>query len=76
MLDVALQAIKDAGFNSDTPWIIILKIAGKLKKDADLSFVIDHRHKGIEELRLTPRQINNGEINSPRQFEFAPLPQG
>ena len=69
------QAIKDAGFNPDTPWIIILKIAGEPKKEVDLSFVIDLRHKGIEKLRLTPRQINNGEINSPRRVEFALLPQ-
>ena len=69
------HAIKEAGFNPDTPWIIILKIAGEPKKEVDLSFVIDLRHKGIEKLRLTPRQINNGEMGAKRRTEFALLPQ-
>jgi hypothetical protein len=69
------QAIKQAGFNPDTPWIIILKIAGEPKKEVDLNFVIDLRHKGIEKLRLTPRQINNGEMAAARRVEFAMLPQ-
>jgi len=43
------------------PGIIILKIAGEPKKEVDLNYMIDLRHKGIEKLRLTPRQINNGE---------------
>ena len=45
---VVRQAIKQAGFNPDTPWIIILKVAGEPKREVDLSFVIDLRHKGIE----------------------------
>ena len=59
---VVRQAIKQAGFNPDTPWIIVLKVAGEPKREVDLSFVIDLRHKGIEKLRLTPKQINNGEV--------------
>jgi Prokaryotic E2 family E len=69
------HAIKEAGFNPDTPWIIILKVAGQPKKEVDLSFVIDLRHEGIEKLRLTPKQINNGEIAAARRTEFALLPQ-
>jgi hypothetical protein len=69
------HAIKQAGFNPDTPWIIILKVAGEPKKEVDLNFVIDLRHKGIEKLRLTPRQINNGEMAAARRVEFAMLPQ-
>jgi hypothetical protein len=72
---VVRQAIKQAGFNPDTPWIIVLKVAGEPKREVDLSFVIDLRHKGIEKLRLTPRQINNGEMSAPRRIEFAMLPQ-
>jgi hypothetical protein len=56
------HAIKEAGFNPDTPWIIVLKIFGEPKHEVDLSFVIDLRHPGIEKLRLTPRHINNGEM--------------
>jgi hypothetical protein len=72
---VVRQAIKQAGFNPDTPWIIVLKVAGEPKREIDLSFVIDLRHKGIEKLRLTPRQINNGEMAAGRRVEFALLPQ-
>lgn len=72
---VVRQAIKQAGFNPDTPWIIVLKVAGEPKREVDLSFVIDLRHKGIEKLRLTPRQINNGEMAAGQRVEFALLPQ-
>jgi hypothetical protein len=72
---VVRDAIMQAGFNPDTPWIIILKAAGEPKREVDLSFVIDLRHKGIEKLRLTPRQINNGEAGMGRRIEFALLPQ-
>jgi len=56
------------------PGIIILKIAGEPKKEVDLNYMIDLRH-GIEKLRLTPRQINNGELGAGRRVEFAMLPQ-
>ena len=72
---VVRHAIKQAGFNPDTPWIIILKIAGEPKKEVDLNYMIDLRHKGIEKLRLTPRHINNGELGAARRVEFAMLPQ-
>jgi hypothetical protein len=72
---VVRHAVKQAGFNPDTPWIIILKVAGEPKREVDLSFVIDLRHKGIEKLRLTPRQINNGEMASERRVDFVLLPQ-
>src|SRR3984893_16266961 len=72
---VVRHAIKQAGFNPDTPWIIVLKVAGEPKREVDLSFVIDLRHKGIEKLRLTPKQINNGEMAVGRRVEFALLPQ-
>src|SRR5689334_6559034 len=35
---VVRQAIKEAGFNPDTPWIIVLKVAGEPKREVDLSF--------------------------------------
>ena len=75
---VVRQAIKQAGFNPDTPWIIVLKVAGEPKREVDLSFVIDLRHKGIEKLRLTPRQINNGEMcgAAPRRIRDAAAGRG
>jgi hypothetical protein len=68
------HAIKEAGFNPDTPWIIVLKIFGEPKHEVDLSFVIDLRHPGIEKLRLTPRHINNGEMAATPRRDFALLP--
>jgi hypothetical protein len=68
------HAIKEAGFNPETPWIIVLKIAGEPKHEVDLSFVIDLRHTGIEKLRLTPRHINNGEMAAAPRMDFALLP--
>ena len=72
---VVHDAIKLAGFNPDTPWIIVLKVAGEPRREVDLSFVIDLRHQGIEKLRLTPRQINNGEMGASRRVDFELLPQ-
>lgn len=72
---IVRDAIKRAGFNPDTPWIIVLKVSGEPKKKVDLSAIIDLRHAGIEKLRLTPRQINNGEMTAPRRVDFALLPQ-
>ncbi len=69
------DAIKQAGFNPDAPWIIVLKIADAVKKEVDLSFVIDLRVKGIEKLRLTPKQINNGEMAAGRRVERADEPR-
>jgi hypothetical protein len=71
---VVREAIKLAGFDPETPWIIVLKIAGELKREVSLSTVLDLRHHGIEKLRLTPRQINNGEVVAARNIGFSMLP--
>ncbi len=72
---VVHEAIKRAGFDPETPWIIVLKIAGEPKKEVNLTTVLDLRHHGIEKLRLTPRQINNGEAVAVHRLGFAMLPQ-
>ena len=72
---VVRHAIKQAGFNPDTPWIIILKVAGEPKREVDLTSVIDLRHHGIEKLRLTPRHINNGEARGESRAAFPMLPE-
>lgn len=69
------DAIKRAGFDPEAPWIIVLKVAGEPKREVPLTHVIDLRHPGIEKLRLTPRQIDNGEALAPRRCDFALLPQ-
>jgi Prokaryotic E2 family E len=72
---VARDAITKAGFDPEAGWIIVLKVAGAPRKEIDLNTVIDLRHSGIEKLRLTPRQINNGEAAAPRRHDFGLLPQ-
>ncbi|MBX9609843.1 MAG: multiubiquitin domain-containing protein [Gammaproteobacteria bacterium] len=63
------QAIQDAGFDPDKPWIAVLRVRGEPKREVDLDYVIDLRHPGIEKLRLTPREVNNGEAPSaPRRM--------
>jgi hypothetical protein len=67
---VAREAIKLAGFDPDTGWTIVLKVAGAPKEVIDLNTVIDLRRPGVEKLRLTPKQIDNGEAQKPRRFDF------
>ncbi|SOF01745.1 Multiubiquitin [Burkholderia sp. OK233] len=58
---VVRQAIKDAGFDPAKPWIIVLRVSHQPKREVSLDDVIDLRTPGIEKLRLTPREVNNGE---------------
>ncbi|WP_297447186.1 multiubiquitin domain-containing protein [Acidiferrobacter sp.] len=69
---VVRQAIKDAGFDPNKDWIIILRVRGEPKREVDLDFVVDLRTPGIEKLRLTPKEVNNGEAPSVpcRQFDL------
>ena len=67
------DAIIRAGFSVETKWIIILKTASQ-KKQVELDYVIDLRELGIEKLRLTPREINNGEVSADLRRDFALLP--
>jgi hypothetical protein len=62
------DAIARAGFNPDQGWQIFLKIAGHPKRAVTLIDTIDLRAPGIEKLRLTPNEVNNGEAPwTPRQ---------
>lgn len=58
---VVREALIEAGFNPDQGWHIFLKIVGQQKQPVDLITVIDLRTPGIEKLRLTPMDVNNGE---------------
>lgn len=70
---VVRQALLDAGFNPDQGWQIFLKIAGQNKQPVELTTEIDLRTPGIEKLRLTPKQVNNGEAGSEPRRVFALL---
>jgi len=67
-LTTPLIAVKDAlaqaGFDPNANWIAILKRKGEAKLQVALTDSIDLRLPGIEKLRLTPGQINNGEAHS------------
>lgn len=58
---VVREALIEAGFNPDQGWHIFLKVAGEQKQPVELTTVIDLRTPGIEKLRLTPKDVNNGE---------------
>ncbi len=68
------QAITDAGFDATKPWIIVLRVHGEPKREVGLHDVIDLRTPGIEKLRLTPRDVNNGEGPTTPLRMFALLP--
>ncbi|HDR9083584.1 TPA: multiubiquitin domain-containing protein [Burkholderia vietnamiensis] len=70
---VVREALILAGFNPDQGWHIFLKVVGQPKKAVDLATVIDLRTPGIEKLRLTPRDVNNGEASTLLRKSFALL---
>lgn len=72
---LAREALKDAGFNPDKGWILVLKITGEPKQSINIDDTIDLRNPGIEKLRLTPAEINNGEAAAVSALEFALLEQ-
>jgi len=58
------QAIQDAGFDPNKPWIIVLRVRGEPKREVGLDDTLDLGKPGIEKLRLTPREVNNGEVSA------------
>ncbi|MFL9977640.1 multiubiquitin domain-containing protein [Paraburkholderia graminis] len=70
---VVREALVLAGFNADQGWHIFLKIVGEPKRSVDLGTVIDLRTPGIEKLRLTPRDVNNGEASKLSTRDFGLL---
>lgn len=68
------QALLMAGIDPFQAWIIILKVKGQ-KQQVQLNDQIDLSLPGIEQLRLTPKQINNGEGPTALRRDFALLPK-
>ena len=67
----ALDAVERAGFDKTKPWIIVLRIQGQPRQEIAPDFVVDLRTPGIEKIRLTPKEVNNGEAAEPkRMFEL------
>lgn len=61
------EAIEKAGFDASSGWLAVLKVRGEPKKPVTLCDQIDLTAPGIEKLRLTPKEIRNGEVATPRQ---------
>ncbi len=59
---LASEAMQAAGFNPAEGWILVLKVKGEPKQPITVNDVIDLTKPGIEKLRLTPAEINNGEM--------------
>ncbi|MEE4212300.1 MAG: multiubiquitin domain-containing protein [Parvularcula sp.] len=67
---VVETALAEAGFDPNEGWTAILKRAGAKKTEVGLHNIIDLRTPGIEKLRLTPKEINNGEVAQPLRRDF------
>lgn len=68
------DALAVAGINLDKGWQIFLKVKDQPKRALTLDDDIDLTTPGIEKLRVSPNEINNGEgVHLLRQFR---LPEG
>lgn len=67
-----VDALTRAGFDPNA-WIIILKVAGQPKRQLSVGDEIDLRAPGIEKIRLTPKDVSNGEARPAPSRDFALL---
>lgn len=67
-----VDALTRAGFDPND-WIIILKVAGQPKRQLSVGDQIDLRAPGIEKVRLTAKDVNNGEAPAALLRQFALL---
>lgn len=67
-----VDALSRAGFDAND-WIIILKVVGQPKRQLSVGDGIDLRTPGIEKVRLTAKDVNNGEAPVAPSREFALL---
>ena len=65
---LAREAIAKAGFDESKPWIIVLRVAGQPKQEIGLDFLVDLRTPGLEKIRLTPREVTNGDPSLPQRM--------
>jgi hypothetical protein len=67
-----VDALTRAGFDPNA-WIIILKVAGQPKRQLSNGEEIDLRSPGIEKIRLTAKDVSNGEARIAPSRDFALL---
>lgn len=70
---VVRDALTRAGFDATQSWHIFLKVRGQDKREVQLTDIVDLRTPGIEKIRLTPKEVNNGEALSAPRRAFALL---
>lgn len=69
-LIVVRDALQEAGFDPNSGWVAILKVAGEPKRQVEMLDEIDLSKPGIEKLRLRPNEINNGDASSAPRRDF------
>lgn len=67
---VVSEAMRQAGFDTNQGWHIFLKVAGQPKQELELTSVVDLRTPGIEKIRLTPKDVSNGEAAQALRRDF------
>lgn len=67
------EAMIKAGFNPEEGWQIFLKVKDEPKRAMVLGDVIDLTQEGVEKLRLSPKEVINGEVAVKPQRTFALL---
>ncbi len=67
------DAVVRAGLNPDQAWYIFFKVEGHPKEEKSINDCIDLTAPGIEKLRLTPRNVENGEVLPSLRYEFGLL---
>lgn len=70
---VVSDAMIRAGFDVNQGWHIFLKVTGHPKQIIELTTVVDLRTPGIEKIRLTPKDVSNGETAQAVRRDFALL---
>lgn len=69
------EAIVAANLNPSHSWQIFLMVRDQPKQSLEISDSIDLRPAGIEKLRLTQKDVNNGEAALPLRRDFKLLPR-
>lgn len=67
------DALTRAGFDVTQNWHIFLKVRSQAKREVQLTDRVDLRTPGIEKIRLTPKEVNNGEALPAPRRDFALL---
>ncbi|WP_322617466.1 multiubiquitin domain-containing protein [Pseudomonas sp. BIC9C] len=69
------EAIVTANLNPNLSWQIFLMVRDQPKQALEIGDNIDLRPEGIEKLRLTQKDVNNGEAALPLRRDFKLLPR-